>query len=138
MQTSTLHARTPHASYTMMRAARECVHVRIEVAQTCVHECVFMKPCSDLLELPHDIPRYYPLDISFFKSSLDSHLLALLWNKYWISTLSSSPLIGNIAPAVLVHSCTRFGACVGMRVHVLRVRVRVHVYTRTQVRLAKP
>ena len=39
--------------------------------------------------------RYYPLDVSFFKSSLDSHLLALLWNKYWISTLSSSPLIAN-------------------------------------------
>jgi COP9 signalosome complex subunit 5 len=39
--------------------------------------------------------QYYPLDISFFKSSLDSHLLALLWNKYWISTLSSSPLIAN-------------------------------------------
>jgi len=28
--------------------------------------------------------QYYPLDVSFFKSSLDSHLLALLWNKYWI------------------------------------------------------
>ena len=39
--------------------------------------------------------QYYPLDVSFFKSSLDSHLLALLWNKYWISTLSSSPLIAN-------------------------------------------
>jgi len=43
----------------------------------------------------HCACRYYPLDISFFKSSLDSHLLALLWNKYWISTLSSSPLIAN-------------------------------------------
>ncbi|EKX46269.1 hypothetical protein GUITHDRAFT_107880 [Guillardia theta CCMP2712] len=39
--------------------------------------------------------QYYPLDISFFKSSLDSHLLALLWNKYWISTLSSSSLVSN-------------------------------------------
>lgn len=25
--------------------------------------------------------QYYSLDISFFKSSLDSHLLDLLWNK---------------------------------------------------------
>lgn len=39
--------------------------------------------------------QYYPLDVSFFKSSLDSHLLALLWNKYWISTLSSSSLVAN-------------------------------------------
>lgn len=38
---------------------------------------------------------YYQLDISFFKSSTDSHLLALLWNKYWISTLSSSTLVTN-------------------------------------------
>ena len=39
--------------------------------------------------------QYYPLDVSFFKSGLDSHLLSLLWNKYWISTLSSSPLVTN-------------------------------------------
>lgn len=38
---------------------------------------------------------YYPLDISYFKSSLDSHMLDLLWNKYWVNTLSASPLIGN-------------------------------------------
>ena len=37
--------------------------------------------------------QYYSLNISFFKSSLDSHLLDLLWNKYWVNTLSSSPLI---------------------------------------------
>ena len=39
--------------------------------------------------------QYYPLDISFFKSSLDAHMLDLLWNKYWVNTLSSSPLLGN-------------------------------------------
>ncbi|KAG2434435.1 hypothetical protein HYH02_012265 [Chlamydomonas schloesseri] len=38
---------------------------------------------------------YYPLDITFFKSSTDSHLLDLLWNKYWVATLSASPLISN-------------------------------------------
>ncbi len=39
--------------------------------------------------------RYYPLEISYFKSCLDNHLLNLLWNKYWISTLASSPLLSN-------------------------------------------
>ena len=39
----------------------------------------------------HD--RYYPLEISYFKSSTDSALLNLLWNKYWVNTLSSNPLL---------------------------------------------
>ncbi|XXG64458.1 hypothetical protein AAC387_Pa05g2409 [Persea americana] len=39
--------------------------------------------------------QYYALDITYFKSSLDSHLLDLLWNKYWVNTLSSSPLLAN-------------------------------------------
>lgn len=39
--------------------------------------------------------RYYPLEISYFKSSLDSYMLDLLWNKYWVNTLSSSPLLGT-------------------------------------------
>jgi COP9 signalosome complex subunit 5 len=37
--------------------------------------------------------QYYPLDVEIFKSSLDTDLLALLWNKYWVNTLSQSPLI---------------------------------------------
>jgi COP9 signalosome complex subunit 5 len=37
--------------------------------------------------------RYYPLDISFFKSDLDTKLLDALWNVYWVNTLSSSPLL---------------------------------------------
>lgn len=36
--------------------------------------------------------QYYSLDVSHFKSSLDSNLLSLLWNKYWVATLSQSPL----------------------------------------------
>ena len=32
--------------------------------------------------------QYYPLDISYFKSSLDTSILNTLWNKYWIATLS--------------------------------------------------
>ena len=39
------------------------------------------------------IKRYYSLEISYFKSELDSNLLASLWNKYWINTLSSSSLL---------------------------------------------
>ena len=38
---------------------------------------------------------YYSLDISYFKSELDSHMLDLLWNKYWVNTLSSSPLLAT-------------------------------------------
>lgn len=37
--------------------------------------------------------RYYPLEVSYFKSTLDSHILDLLWNKYWVNTLSSNPLL---------------------------------------------
>ncbi|KAH1056497.1 hypothetical protein J1N35_034562 [Gossypium stocksii] len=39
--------------------------------------------------------QYYALNITYFKSSLDCHLLDLLWSKYWVNTLSSSPLLGN-------------------------------------------
>ncbi|KAL1304411.1 hypothetical protein AAFC00_003409 [Neodothiora populina] len=41
--------------------------------------------------------RYYPLEVSHFKSSLDNTLLEALWNKYWVQTLSSSPLFTNRA-----------------------------------------
>jgi COP9 signalosome complex subunit 5 len=37
--------------------------------------------------------QYYQLDVQVFTSSLDTHLLRLLWNKYWVNTLSQSPLI---------------------------------------------
>ena len=37
--------------------------------------------------------QYYQVDVEIFKSSLDNELLALLWNKYWVNTLSQSPLI---------------------------------------------
>ncbi|RKP01227.1 hypothetical protein CXG81DRAFT_29805 [Caulochytrium protostelioides] len=39
--------------------------------------------------------KYYPLDVSFFKSSTDAALLDRLWQKYWIQTLASSPLVAN-------------------------------------------
>jgi len=39
---------------------------------------------------------YYALEVSYFKSSLDGALLDLLWNKYWVNTLSSTPARTNI------------------------------------------
>ena len=39
--------------------------------------------------------RYYPLEISHFKSTLDNTLLEALWNKYWVDTVAASPLFTN-------------------------------------------
>ncbi|KAI1412968.1 COP9 signalosome complex subunit 5 [Hypoxylon sp. FL1857] len=39
--------------------------------------------------------RYYSLEVSHFKSTLDSNLLELLWSKYWVQTLSQNPLLTN-------------------------------------------
>ena len=39
--------------------------------------------------------RYYSLEVSHYKSTLDSKLLEALWNKYWVQTLASSPLFTN-------------------------------------------
>ena len=39
--------------------------------------------------------RYYSLEVSHYKSTLDTHLLEMLWNKYWVSTLSQNPLFTN-------------------------------------------
>ncbi|KAF8873776.1 Mov34-domain-containing protein [Infundibulicybe gibba] len=39
-------------------------------------------------------------EVEIFKSTLDNELLALLWNKYWVNTLSQSPLISNRAYSV--------------------------------------
>ncbi|KAI0476983.1 JAB1/Mov34/MPN/PAD-1 ubiquitin protease-domain-containing protein [Xylaria cf. heliscus] len=39
--------------------------------------------------------KYYALEVSHFKSTLDTHLLQLLWSKYWVQTLSQSPLLTN-------------------------------------------
>lgn len=45
--------------------------------------------------------QYYSLDVSYFKSTLDSRLLDSLWNKYWVHTLSSSSLL------TVSHRCTK-------------------------------
>jgi len=52
-------------------------------------------PLSKIEDFGVHCKQYYPLDVSYFKSSLDTQLLDLLWNKYWVNTLSSSPLLAN-------------------------------------------
>jgi COP9 signalosome complex subunit 5 len=39
--------------------------------------------------------RYYSLEVSHFKSSLDTQLLDQLWHKYWVQTLSQNPMFTN-------------------------------------------
>jgi len=52
-------------------------------------------PISKIEDFGVHCKQYYPLEVSYFKSSLDSQLLDLLWNKYWVNTLSSNPLLSN-------------------------------------------
>jgi COP9 signalosome complex subunit 5 len=54
-------------------------------------------PLSKIEDFGVHAEQYYTLDVSFFKSGLDAAMLDLLWNKYWVNTLSSSPLVGNRA-----------------------------------------
>ncbi|KAL1649134.1 COP9 signalosome catalytic subunit rri1 [Diplodia intermedia] len=39
--------------------------------------------------------RYYALEVTHYKSTLDSRILESLWNKYWVGTLSGAPLLTN-------------------------------------------
>ncbi|KAK5997558.1 COP9 signalosome complex subunit 5 [Cladobotryum mycophilum] len=52
-------------------------------------------PLAKAAEFGAHSSRYYSLEVSHFKSTLDSHLLELLWHKYWVQTLSQSPLLTN-------------------------------------------
>ncbi|BEI90328.1 uncharacterized protein CcaverHIS019_0303980 [Cutaneotrichosporon cavernicola] len=40
---------------------------------------------------------YYPLKVEIYKSKTDEKLLDLLWNKYWVETLSQSRILSNRA-----------------------------------------
>jgi len=57
-------------------------------------------PLSKIEDFGVHANQYYSLDVQIFKSSLDEELLGLLWNKYWVNTLSQSALISNRAYAV--------------------------------------
>ena len=52
-------------------------------------------PLSKVEDFGAHASRYYQLEISHYKSTLDSSLLEELWNKYWVSTLTQSPLFSN-------------------------------------------
>lgn len=52
-------------------------------------------PLSKIEDFGAHASQYYSLEITHFKSTLDTNLLELLWNKYWVSTLSQSPLFTN-------------------------------------------
>ena len=52
-------------------------------------------PLAKIEDFGAHASQYYSLEISHYKSSLDTHLLELLWNKYWVSTLSQCPLFTN-------------------------------------------
>jgi len=56
-------------------------------------------PLSKIEDFGVHANQYYPLEVEIFKSSLETQLLDLLWNKYWVNTLSQSPLISNRAYA---------------------------------------
>jgi len=57
-------------------------------------------PLSKIEDFGVHANQYYQLDVEVFTSELDKELLGLLWNKYWVNTLSQSPLISNRAYAV--------------------------------------
>eukprot|EP00069_Balaena_mysticetus_P019182 bmy_11999T0 len=57
--------------------------------------CSLPNATSSFSTYPHYRLIYYALEVSYFKSSLDRKLLELLWNKYWVNTLSSSSLLTN-------------------------------------------
>lgn len=52
-------------------------------------------PTAKIEDFGAHASSYYALEVSHFKSTLDTHLLGLLWNKYWVATLSQSPLYTN-------------------------------------------
>ena len=52
-------------------------------------------PLAKMEDFGAHASRYYSLEVTSYKSTLDTHLLELLWNKYWVATLSQSPLFTN-------------------------------------------
>lgn len=52
-------------------------------------------PLAKIEDFGAHASRYYSLEVSHYKSSLDTKMLELLWNKYWVQTLSQSPLFTN-------------------------------------------
>ncbi|KAJ8904763.1 hypothetical protein NDN08_001279 [Rhodosorus marinus] len=54
-------------------------------------------PLEKIAEYGHHHSKYYKLEIKCFKSKLDASLLEAVWNRFWASTLSTSPLLEDRA-----------------------------------------
>ena len=67
-------------------------YLPLEQAQSDEYQTI---PLGKIEDFGAHSSRYYSLGVSHFKSTLDSSLLESLWNKYWVSTLSSNPLFTN-------------------------------------------
>ncbi|KAJ1780002.1 COP9 signalosome catalytic subunit rri1 [Coemansia sp. RSA 2523] len=52
-------------------------------------------PLSKIEDFGVHSDKYYPLEVSYFKSALDQRLMERLWRKHWVNTLAQSPLITN-------------------------------------------
>lgn len=54
-----------------------------------------MIPLDKIEDFGVHYKSYYSLEVSFFKNTLDNQILEILWNKYWINTVTQSPLLVN-------------------------------------------
>ncbi|CAM1509920.1 Fc.00g002550.m01.CDS01 [Cosmosporella sp. VM-42] len=70
-------------------------HFKAEPSGTVTSDGFQAVPLAKAAEFGAHSSRYYSMEVSHFKSTLDSHLLELLWHKYWVQTLSQSPLLTN-------------------------------------------
>ncbi|ROT38476.1 COP9 signalosome complex subunit 5 [Sodiomyces alkalinus F11] len=52
-------------------------------------------PLAKAAEFGAHASKYYSLEVSHYKSTLEARMLELLWHKYWVQTLSQSPLLTN-------------------------------------------
>ena len=80
-------------------------------------------PLSKIEDFGAHQNQYYQLEISYFKSTCDTALLNAIWNKYWIATLSASPLLSNaayISAQVLRCTCACTCTCTRSRCTSLR------------------
>lgn len=50
-------------------------------------------PMAKVADFGAHANRYYPLEVTHYKSGLDAAVLESLWNKYWVQTLGASPLV---------------------------------------------
>lgn len=50
-----------------------------------VHQTV---PLDKIEDFGVHFQSYYALEVSYFKNSVDNQLLEVLWNKYWINTIT--------------------------------------------------